>query len=113
MADHTDNPNLTIVFEAKGCPNCKCKDKLSTKIFEVAKKETPTGGYTCLKVQVSPLDNPDTSVLTVRLLQVFHDGCAKCGTEYISRVAIVKAPMPANINIPGFPGGIPFAGQGR
>lgn len=83
-----------IIGDFTKCPVCGATEKLSTQVAADDKKagKVPQDAFTAIKTDVANLENPVMAIVYVKSLVQYHDICAKCGSWYISRVAIAEMP---------------------
>lgn len=81
---------LPLIFSK--CRDCGCEKTVSGLVVqEMRKGAIPV--FTSLRRVITPLENPQTAVLSVPTLIIHYDLCAKCGREYCTKVEIQNAPI--------------------
>ncbi len=80
-----------VIAEHDRCPICKSKDMVSVQAFKKAEVEIPTGSVPSCGHEIFPLLPP--AAVMVKTLVNFKEICVKCGTTYIKKSIVVKAPI--------------------
>lgn len=85
--------NIEFPLTFTQCPNCGSTRRISDEVVQSEKAEgrIPTVQSSCLFQQQSLIAPPDLRFITAKVIMWSADGCADCGTVYVTYAKVETA----------------------